>query len=455
MARLGLITAIREDITIPVEAVMKRVASNLGPMYLASYLEKMGVPIEVIIKDRLEDLEPYAPEILGISSLTENIEHAKSLARVARQKWNPITVLGGAHLTALPKALPKEFDVGVVGEGEETICDLVRLFLRDRSLSPEDLKAIPGIVFHTPKGVWQTPIRKGIDPLDSIPPPDRRKYVKKIGLTHMMTSRGCPYTCDFCVIPNISEGYRKHSPAYVVEELKSIKSAFPHVRHIKIFDDLFVVDRRRVHEIANLVAAEGLNKEFSFGCWVRANLVDDAVLDSFQKMNMLYAAFGAESGSSRVLSQIKPGCSLEDNQRTIDRLYDRGILVECSVILGHPLETEADLWATYEFLEKNFDKIYDVEMNTAIPWPGSEFWERAKARGIVNENMDFNILKEYVQLVNYSTEEYPYLNEKIPSERFDKILISFKKLYWKWAKRNLASGEYKVMNTEEGIARHY
>lgn len=455
MVRIGLMTAIREDITIPVEAAMKRVASNLGPMYLAAYLEKMGVEVEVVIKDKLEELAVYSPEIVGISAVTENIEHAKCLATRARDLWNPKIILGGAHLTALPKFLPKEFDIGVVGEGEATFCDLIQLYLREGAFSSEALKDIPGLVFHTTQGVFQSPVRKGLDPLDLIPPPDRKKYVHKTGLTHMMTSRGCPYTCDFCVIPNISVGYRKHSPGYVIEELKSIRAAFPQVRHIRIFDDLFVVDRKRVHEIAERVAAEGLDREFSFGCWVRANLVDDAVLDSFQKMNMLYAAFGAESGSSRVLSKIKPGCSLEDNQRTIDLLNDRGVLVECSVILGHPLETEEDLWATYGFLEKNFEKIYDVEMNTAIPWPGSEFWELAKARGIVHETMDFNILKEYTQLANYSTEEYPYLNEQISAERFDKIMVSFKKLYWKWAKRNLNTGEYRQMIPEVTIASHY
>ncbi len=450
--KLGFITAIREDIRIPNEFMMKRVMSNLGPMYLAAYLEVQGKPVEVVIKDSLEEMVAYAPDLLGISSVTENIEFAKHLAAKAKRLWNPVTLLGGAHLTALPKTLPKEFDIGVVGEGEETLCELVDLFLREPRPSERSLASVAGIVFHRGGEVVQTQVRKGINDLDQIPPPNRKKYVKNTGITYMMTSRGCPYTCSFCSIPAVSEGYRKHSPSYVVQEVRYIRECFSHVRHIRIFDDLFIVDRKRVIEIAERVAAEGLHQEVNFGCWVRANLLDDSMIRAFKKMNMLYAAFGAESGSSRVVSQIKPGCTVQQNQEAVDRLYDQGIVAGFSVILGHPLETEDDLWATYEFIEKNLDKVFEVEMNVAVPWPGTELWATALQRGIVREAMDFNILKECAVLPNYSTEDYPYLNEKIPPSRFEEILDHFKKLYWKMAKRNMKGEIYKIVNPLQDIA---
>lgn len=430
-------------------------AANLGPLYLASYLADRGGDVEVLIKDRIEDLAPFAPEILGVSSVTENIEAAKEIARNAKSLWNPVTVLGGVHITALPDSLPRAFDIGVIGEGEETTYQLVQLFLQGKIFQPKALKQVPGIVFHAPEGVYRSAPRKGPEVLDHLPPPDRKKYIKHEGVTYMMTSRGCPYTCNFCVIPTVMEGYRKFSPEYVVRELKSIKESFPDVKHVRIFDDLFIVDRPRVAKIAQLVRAEGLDREMALGCWVRANLLDKDVLESFKMMNMKYAGFGAESGSSRVLGQIKPGCSLEQNQEAIDRLHQEGILAGCSIILGHPTETEDDLWATLEFLEKNFSKLYEVEMNVAIPWPGTDLWDQAKRKGIVHENMDFNSLKECASLPNYSTEEYPYLNEKIPAERFDDILDEFKRLYWKMAKRNRDSELAKIVNPLQDIARYH
>ncbi|MCC7345183.1 MAG: B12-binding domain-containing radical SAM protein [Deltaproteobacteria bacterium] len=430
--RIGLLTSIREDHHLPGEDFFKRYMTNLAPMYLAAYLRRAGLPVEILIKDRLEDLIPFAPEVLGISSVTENFEFAKRVAARAKRLWNPIVVLGGVHITALPHTLPAVFDVGVVGEGEETFRDLIALILQSGSLpAPEALAKVSGLVFHAPEGVRSSAKRGNLERLDEIPLPDRKNFVKKIGTAYMMTSRGCPYTCSFCVIPAVTEGYRKHSADYVLREIKSIKEHFPEIRHIRIFDDLYIVDKKRVREIALRVEAEGLNREVSFGCWGRANLIDDEMIDAFKRMNMLYVAFGAESGSSRVLSQIKPASTISENQEAIDRLADHGVNPSCSVILGHPRETEADLWATYEFIERNMGKLLEIEFNVAIPWPGTDLWNFALGRGLVKEGMNFEVLKECAYFPNYSTELYPYLNQEIAPEKFERILVEFKKLYRK------------------------
>jgi radical SAM superfamily enzyme YgiQ (UPF0313 family) len=172
-------------------------------------------------------------------------------------------------------------------------------------------------------------------------------------------------------------------------------------------------------------------------------------------MNMLYVAFGAESGSSRVLSQIKPGVSVEQNQQAIDLLYDQGMRVGCSVILGHPYETEDDIWATYEFIEKNAKKLIEVEFNVAIPWPGTELWHIAKKRGLVSEDMDFTPLKECAYFPNYCTDLYPYLNERISPERFDVIMSEFKKLFKELMGKEEIKGLGKVVNPNMEIAQLY
>ncbi len=424
-------------------------------MYLAAYLEKMGIKVAIEIRDSLEALMPFAPDVLGISSVTENIEFAKEIAGRAKQRWNPITILGGVHLTALPLQLPQEFDIGVIGEGEETLCDLITLIRRSGRPVAAELATIPGIVYHDQGKVKKTPYRKGVNPLDEVPIPAREKFIKKTGLSYMMTSRGCPYTCNFCVIPNTSEGYRTHSPEYVVNEIRTIKRNFPYIKNIRIFDDLYIVDRKRVARIAELVAAEGLNQELSFGCWGRANLIDEEMVKALKKMNMYYVSFGAESGSSRVMSHIKPGASVERNQQAIDLLYDNGLNPTISMLFGHPLETEDDLWASYEFIEKNLSKLLEVEFNVAIPWPGTELWQDAVQSGQVSETMDFRILKECAFFPNYSTDLHPYLNQRIPPERFDLIMADFKKLFWKMTSKLEALGSNEVVLPENEIAQLY
>ena len=453
--KLALMTALREDVEDPKEVFLKRYMANLAPLYLASYLEKCGAPVEIQIKDRLEDFADFNPDVVGISSITENFETAKRLAREAKRRWGSVTLLGGVHITSLPQILPDEFDLGVVGEGEETLVQVMDV-LNQGGLPPESaLKKISGIVFHTPHGVHQTPYRKGVANLDEIPIPSREKYIESMGAAYMMTSRGCPYTCNFCVIPNISEGYRKHSPEYVLREILSIKKHYPKVRSIRIFDDLYIVDRKRVEKIADLVHAEGLNQELSFGCWGRANLIDEKMIQVFKKMNMLYVAFGAESGSSRVLSKIKPGASVEENQRVIELLSDHGVRVSCSVILGHPEETEEDLWKTYRFLESNMDRLFEVEFNVAIPWPGTDLWNFAHQRGMVSSNMDFKELRECAYFLNYSPENHPYLNQNISPERFEEIMTDFKILFKKMVKKMRDSNVLLEVNPEMRIARYY
>lgn len=451
--KIGFLTAIREDHHLPGEDFPKRYMANLAPLYLAGYLKKKGLPLEIHIKDRLEDLEALKPEILGVSSVTENFEFAKDLARRAKESWNPITILGGVHITALPKTLPAHFDIGVVGEGEETVSELVSAILEKRHLpTAEALSRIDGIVFRDGATLRQTKARENLPRLDEIPFPERQSFISKIGTAYLMTSRGCPYTCSFCVIPGVVQGYRKHSPEYVVEEIKSIKKAFPEVRHIRIFDDLYIVDRNRTKDIAERVSAEGLSQEISFGCWGRANLLDKDLLQSFRKMNMMYVAFGAESGSSRVLSNIKPATSIDENQLAIDMLSDQGVHPSCSVILGHPNETEDDLWSTYEFIERNMEKLLEIEFNVAIPWPGTELWEIARNRGLVGEDMDFRVLKECAHFPNYSTDLYPYLNTAISPERFDLILVEFKRLYKRMMSKINSLGLNKQVNPRHEVA---
>ncbi|HEX5035068.1 MAG TPA: radical SAM protein [bacterium] len=451
--KIGFLTAIREDHFLPGEDFPKRYMANLAPLYLAAYLRKKGLPVEVHIKDRLADLEALEPEILGISSVTENFEFAKVLAKRAKSRWNPITILGGVHITALPQTLPVDFDIGVLGEGEETISELVAAILKRGSLpGPETLNKIDGLVFRDRGALRSTQARENLPQIDEVPFPERSSYIEKIGTAYLMTSRGCPYTCSFCVIPGVIKGYRKHSTDYVIEEIKSIKQAFPDLHHIRIFDDLYIVDRNRTKEIAERVAAEGLSQEISFGCWGRANLLDKDLLRAFQKMNMMYVAFGAESGSSRVLSKIKPASSIDENQLAIDMLNDHGVHPSCSVILGHPNETEEDLWATYDFIERNMGKLLEVEFNVAIPWPGTELWDVARARGLVGEDMDFGVLKECAHFPNYSTELYPYLNTVISPERFDLILVEFKRLFKKMISKIETLGLKNQVNPLHEIA---
>jgi len=97
--------------------------------------------------------------------------------------------------------------------------------------------------------------------------------------------------------------------------------------------------------------------------------------------------------------------------------------------MGHPLEQEEDLRATFEFLTQNVSKLGYVELNVSIPWPGTVLWQEGKKLGLVDDFMDFSVLKEAAFFPQYNTDEFPYLNRNIKPKRFMEIMDEFKTLY--------------------------
>lgn len=427
--KIALMTAIREDIDLPYEGHFKRVMSNLAPMYLASYLESQSSEHQIEIRDHLKDFDDFQPDLVGISSTTENIEFAKWLAKKVKLKWNAITVLGGSHISALPQALPEEFDFAVLGEGEIIFAQLIDLLSCGKNQS-EFLSQVNGLVYRDQGTLFRNAPAQVVKEIDQFPFPKREKYIETIGQLYVMTSRGCPYTCSFCTVPKLNGTYRMHSDDYVIHELESIRKYFPQVKSIRIFDDLFVVNQKRVKRLAERIDQEGIANELIFSCWGRANLINEDLIQSLKKMNTAYVAFGAESGSKSMINEVKPGSSVEANQKAIDLLYENGIAPSCSFLLGHPGETEADLRDTFKFIEKNKTKFFELELNVAIPWPGTLLWEQAKSKGLVHDFMNFDLIKEAAYFPNYSVDEYPYLNESLAPMRFMEILHEFRDLWF-------------------------
>ena len=213
----------------------------LGIAYIASYLKKYLGNIDISIVDREKDMLKAVlkekPDMIGISSVTKEFSNTIELIKEVKKKINIPVILGGPHISALPNTLPDVFDIGVVGEGEETFFELMKIFLDEKKFSVEKLKNIKGICYHD-GDVKITERRKFIEPLDKIPFPARdlfnmeRDYLvrrnsgtgKRISrATHILTSRGCPFNCRFCASSKFWEHrIRYFSAEYVVNEIKEI-----------------------------------------------------------------------------------------------------------------------------------------------------------------------------------------------------------------------------------------
>ena len=217
--------------------------------YLVSYCRKHGVAFDSVYSEAMSYniLGQVKPDIVAFSCITENFNLCKKYARTVKQ-FNPKikVLLGGVHVSAVPESISKDFDVGIIGEGEQTFLELARNdFVPDRKIA--------GLYFDGIK----TGDRDLVEPLDNIPHPDRSIYGLGTRPSYVFTSRGCSYRCKFCSSSRFWKKVRFHSPEYVAEELLQLKNMG--VRQVNIYDDTFLLSLERVKAIRDLVKNYGLS----------------------------------------------------------------------------------------------------------------------------------------------------------------------------------------------------
>ncbi|MEK7624267.1 MAG: radical SAM protein [Patescibacteria group bacterium] len=414
-----------------------------GLLYLATYLEKkIGFRSTKIIDknfgDVMAEVREYKPDLAGISAMTIHYEEASECAKAIKEALRIPVIIGGVHISLLPNSLRTCFDVGVVGEGEETFKELVCLYQEKQKFNPADLRKIKGIAFWNENGKIEITVqREFVKNLDEIPPldyeyADKRYFEPKpiIGIGKLarrgwiLTSRGCPFRCRFCATSAFwgSGLTRFHSPQYIVSHIKYLKENFK-IKHLLFCDDLFTMDRNRLREIARLCEKENLLEGITTTAQARANTIDDEMGEICRKLNIKILQFGFESGSKKVLQWLKgPTASPEINLKAIEISLRHKIKVFGSLMMGIPEETLEDMKETYEFIKKAVKKGAYLFLFVATPYPGGEFWEIARNQKKVSEEMDFT------KLSLYSCHNPLLLDEKIDKEKFAELFLETRKL---------------------------
>ncbi len=424
----------------------------LGLGYLASYLRKYRNFDNTAIIDKeglFKGIKREKPDLVGISCTTQDFMKAWSLAKKVKQELDLPTLIGGFHVTALPHKMPKEFDVGIIGEGEDVLCELIDAFEKKGSFEAGDLSKIKSLAYWDSGKVKQTIRRPNIQPLDKIPFPARdllpmkRFYLKparhtfdKLSIgTSLLTTRGCMYKCVFCS----QTGFWQHtmrffSPEYVVEEMKEIVDNYK-IDMLRIMDDLFVVNNKRVAKIADLMKKEGISDKVEVHVFGRTNLLNDEMCKNLSKMNVRYINFGFESGSERILNYLKKGSvSVRDHWRALKLCEKYGFLVDGSFIFGTPGETKEDIYKTFELVRS--PTIKNAMFFKLTPLPASGIWDYALKRGLVSEDMNWNDLEAAI-----GSEKLPHLNPDMSKEEYRKILPEIIEEY---RKCNYSRGQIKI-----------
>jgi anaerobic magnesium-protoporphyrin IX monomethyl ester cyclase len=395
----------------------------LGLAYISSYLKKYVPSIEVKIVDRNvgNAIQEFRPDAVGVSSVTQNFGGAVIIGEMCKQLKIPVFI-GGVHISMLPEGLPDVFDFGVVGEGENTMLELVKLFSERGSFGDEDLGNIRGLVLHGHDGPELTEERGLIESLDSIPFPDRELLdIPSAGSTYLFTSRGCPYKCAFCSSTRFWDRTRWFSAEYVVDEIKAVVQRY-RPWAVSFYDDLFVANFGRLQTIVDLLLREGLHKKvkFSFAC--RSNLVNERLIEVIRQLDIQMICMGLESGCQRILEYLKgEKCSVEQNMNAIDLLSEANINVQGTFIIGSPDETEDEILETLNFIKRS--KLVHFDVYILTPFPGTPIWRIAKQHNLVSDHMDWRRLA----VDSGNRVEDKVVVSKLPRERLGELYSLFQR----------------------------
>lgn len=339
--------------------------------------------------DNIENnISEFKPHLIGMASTTESFTEVSKLALEIKRRFDIPIIMGGQHISLFPEQLPESIDAGVIGEGEQTLLELIEHFSGKGIIGDE---SIDGIVYRESGKIIKTNNRKLIEPLDSIPMPDLELLeIDESGPGHILTSRGCPYKCVFCASSSFWKYTRFFSPERVVDEIMFIEEKYKR-NFILIYDDLFTADLNRVVEISDLICSAGLNKKITFECLSNVNLFTPEIADALRRMNVLRISFGMESGSPKVLNYLKEGkVTHEKIKKAVSLAVDRGFEVLGSFMIGVPCEDKDDLLKTYHFI-KNL-RLTEIGVNVATPYPGTKLWDDSvKAGYIENGEWDNNL----------------------------------------------------------------
>lgn len=373
--------------------------------YAVGVAEKAGFDVRFFdapaqrlgIDDVFASMNGFVPDIIVVDTSTPSIYNDIKMAEEIKARYpDSFVVLVGTHPSALPAEtlnLSVHVDAVCIGEYDYTIRDLAFALKQNSSLYE-----VAGLVFRDKVGLIKNKDRPKIENLDEIPfvssvykkHLDYRDYffaAANYPMVMIMTGRGCPFRCTFCVYPQVfhSRKYRVRSAENVVDEFEYIKHNFPGVREIGIEDDCFSADRNHVAGVCELLIKRRLKMKWY--CNVRGDL-DYRILRLMKRSGCRLVTVGFESGCQDMLDNMHKGETVEQYYRFAEDAKRAGILVHGCIMVGNPGDTKETLAKSYAFAEKiNCDSM---QFYPLYLYPGTEAFAWAKENGYLKTN-DFSM----------------------------------------------------------------
>lgn len=404
----------------PDQALASNMSPPLGVLYIASYLRAKLPDLDIKVIDgckigyrnTIDQIKRFNPDVLGISFYTTVAAGAFKLAQEIKGNFpSTLVVMGGPHATALPEDTLQQSkaDIVVVGEGEETFYQIIRIKREDRG--NDSYKELAGVWFSEINGhnvrIYKNQPAKFIKSLDDIPVPafdliDLHSYIghyvsKQSPEAPMFFARGCPYNCTFCsnvVWKSSTPPLRLRSPKNIVDEMEYLKTTFGIA---EIFDqsDEFNNNYKHALEVCREMKKRKLG--MTWKAQLRARPFSDELAREMSEAGCWYVHLGIESGNQETINGVKKFIELKDVENTCALLKKYNIKVLALFMIYNVWEQDGNLrfessdmcMNTFRYVDKLFtNKLIDyVGWSVTTPYPGSKLYDIALRNNLIKPEL--------------------------------------------------------------------
>lgn len=335
---------------------------RLGLPLIGTILKELGHKVRIFCEELAEpDWKLISKaDVVGISTITSTATRAYLLAKKARMLGKPV-IMGGPHVSFNQAEALENCDFVIVGEGEETIVELVDVL--EGKKSPEKVR---GLAFKKGDKVVFTGHRPLICNLDELPSPDLTLIEghEQIRIAPVMTSRGCPYDCSFCSVTRMfGKKYRSRSADKVIEDLKKLN-----MKSVFFYDDNFTHNRKRLLEICEGIIDSGLKI-----AWSAQTRIDIArfpeLLRKMRQSGCRLIHIGFESINRNTLEKFRKGISSDSYPDFIKAIHNAGIKIHGMFVLGSDEDSIDTIRETIRFAR--MQNLFSVQFLVLTPLPGT------------------------------------------------------------------------------------
>lgn len=351
-------------------------APPLGIGYVAASLREAGYTISAVdlalSKDPLEDLKIAIyrenPVIIGFYTLTQSYYATELLLREVKAIHpEAVTWVGGPHVSyEVEEALHSGFEIVFLFEAEATVVEVANCQLRGKG----KLEDIKGIAFLQDDKVIKTLPRAREKTLDSLPYPARdifpmHQYVRP-GI--IMSSRGCPIKCIFCIASTFEDAYRYRSPGNVMEELREMHEKWG-VNDFYFADNVFTTHRPRAKKIADLIRESEL--PIGWYCVSRVDYVTPELMQHLASAGCYRIELGVESANMGVIETMKKRINIDQVHRACDIILSFDMQPMFTFQVGHPDDTLETIEATLTLAATLRERGAGTYLSITTPYPGT------------------------------------------------------------------------------------